>query len=149
MKYSIQFSNAIHIMAYIDINKDTDYLSSQLIAGSVETNPTNIRKIMGQLKKAELIQTTTGKPRPTLTRDPKEINLLDIYRSIEGNTSLIQVDDKTNPKCIVGANIQDVLADKYQLLQQTVEEEMKTITLDQIIAGIEENKKGIPLDLEP
>jgi len=145
MKYSIQFSNAIHILAYIYINKDTDYLSSQLIASSVETNPTNIRKIMGCLKKAGLIETTTGKARPVLTRDPKEVTLLDVYKSIEGDTHLIQVDTKTNPNCLVGANIQEVLSSQYQILQQKVELEMATITLDQIIEGILANKQGISL----
>ena len=49
MKYSMQFSDAIHILAYIEIYKDTDFLSSDMIAKSVETNPANVRRIMSQL----------------------------------------------------------------------------------------------------
>ena len=108
MKYSIQFSDAIHILAYIEICKGTDALSSEMIAKSVETNPANVRKIMSQLKKSGLILTQIGKPNPTLAKRPENITLLEIYKSIEGNTNLIQVDPKTNPNCIVGANIQEV-----------------------------------------
>lgn len=136
MKYSLQFSDAIHILAYIEICKGTDALSSEMIARSVETNPANVRKIMSQLKKAGLILTQIGKPNPTLAKSPDEITLLEIYKSIEGNTNLIQIDPKTNPNCIVGANIQEVLSEKYTELQKKVEEEMNEVTLDTLIHKI-------------
>lgn len=136
MKYSIQYSNAIHILAYIEIFKGTDILSSEMIARSVETNPANIRKIMSNLKRAGLINTVTGKAQPTLAKQPEEISLLDIYRSIEGETNLIEVDHKTNPNCLVGANIQTVLTEKYAQLQESVEAEMKQISLAEIITDL-------------
>lgn len=136
MKYSIQFSDTIHILAYIEIFKDTTYLSSEMIASSVETNAANVRKIMSHLKKANLIVTQTGKAKPSLAKTPNEITLFDIYQSIEGNTNLIQVDSKTNPDCVVGANIQAVLTSTYTRLQASVEAEMTQITLQQIIEQI-------------
>lgn len=141
MKYSLQLSDAIHILAYIHIFQGTDLLSSDMIASSIETNPTNVRKIMSQLKKADLIHTTSGKPTPVLAKAPENINLLEIYRSIEGNTNLIQVDPKTNPNCVVGANIQEVLAATYSRLQKKVEEEMAVITLDGLIKQIALSEK--------
>lgn len=136
MKYSMQLSDATHILAFIEIFQGTDLLASESIAASVETNAANVRKIMAQLKKSGLIITQTGKPKPRLAKAPQDISLLDIYRSIEGNTDLIQVDPKTNPACIVGGNIQAVLGEEYQLLQQKVEAEMATITLDKILTKI-------------
>ncbi|MGM0215843.1 Rrf2 family transcriptional regulator [Enterococcus sp. AZ109] len=133
MKYSMQFSDAIHILAYIEIYQQTEFLSSEMIARSIETNPANVRKIMSSLRKAGLILTKTGKAQPTLAKPPEEITLLDIYRSIDGETNLIQVDPKTNPACVVGANIQDVLTETYSQLQATVEAEMKKITLDSLL----------------
>lgn len=141
MKYSIQLSNAIHILAFIEIFKEADSIPSDLIAKSIETNPTNVRRIMAQLKKSNIIETQVGKAQPKLKRSSEEITLLDIYRSIEGNTNLIQVDTKTNPNCIVGANIQGVLTDVYSQLQVKVESEMAEIYLADIIAGIEESEE--------
>ncbi len=66
---------------------------------------------------------------------------MEIYRSIEGNTNLIQVDPKTNPNCVVGANIQEVLAETYSRLQKKVEEEMAVITLDGLIKQIALSEK--------
>ncbi len=51
MKYSLQFSDAIHVLAYIEMFQDTRSLSSEMIASSIETNAANVRKIMSQLKK--------------------------------------------------------------------------------------------------
>ena len=127
MKYSLQFSDAIHVLAYIEMFQDTRSLSSEMIASSIETNAANVRKIMSQLKKSGLIFTKTGKP---------QISLLDVYRSIEGNTQLIQVDPKTNPNCVVGANIQEALEESYARLQKKAEEEMAKITLDSLIHKI-------------
>ena len=130
MKYSLQFSDAIHVLAYIEMFQDTRLLSSEMIASSIETNAANVRKIMSQLKKSGLIFTKTGKPQPSLAKSPDQISLLDVYRSIEGNTQLIQVDPKTNPNCVVGANIQEALEESYARLQKKAEEEMAKITLD-------------------
>lgn len=146
MKYSIQFSDAIHIMLYIEIYQNTDYLSSTKIADSVQTNPVNVRKIMAQLKKSQLIQTQTGKANPKLTRPISQITLLDVYQSIEGNTNLIQVDPKTNVKCVVGANIQSVLEKQYDKLQETVESEMAKVTLDTLVKDLVIAEKQQRLD---
>lgn len=144
MKYSLQFSDAIHILAYIEIFQQTDLLSSEMIAKSIETSAANVRKIMSKLKKSGLIITKIGKATPSLAKEPKDITLFDIYQSIEGNTNLIQVDPKTNPNCIVGANIQETLAESYSQLQRKVEEEMAKITLDTLlhrIAVLEKEKR--------
>ncbi|MBL1230789.1 Rrf2 family transcriptional regulator [Enterococcus sp. BWB1-3] len=139
MKYSVKFSDAIHILAYIEIFKGTD-LSSEVIATSVETNAVSVRKIMSQLKKSGLIISHSGKAVPKLSRKPEKISLYDIYRSVESHSDLFHVDTKTAPGCIVGGNIQDVLLEKYDLLQQSVENEMKKITLRDIIGEISERE---------
>lgn len=139
MRYSVRLSDAIHILAYIEIFQGTD-LSSEMIAKSIETNAANVRKLMSFLRKSDLIQTQNGKAAPILTRKPEKISLFDIYHSVEGDSNLIQVDEKTNPACIVGGNIQNVLQSTYNHLQTTIEMEMKKITLAEIIHDISVNE---------
>ena len=45
-------------------------------------------------------------------------------------------DPKTNPNCVVGANIQEALEESYARLQKKAEEEMAKITLDSLIHKI-------------
>lgn len=91
---------------------------------------------MSRLKKAGLLQSAPGKVAPKLSRKPSEITLLDVYRAIEDNQNLLHVDEKTNPKCIVGGNIQDTLREVYQKVQNDAEESMSQVSLQDIIDGI-------------
>lgn len=135
MKHSVQFSDAVHILAYIAIFRESNQLSSTDIATSIQTNPSNVRKIMCQLRDADLIETTNGIPKPCLVKDPHDISFFDIYQSLD-HAQLFQIDTNTESKCIVGGNIQDVLSDEYLLLQQVVEEKMKQISLDHVLKKI-------------
>ena len=91
---------------------------------------------MAALKRANLIKTVVGKPQPTLVRRPEDITLFDVFQSLDEETNLIEVDPKTNPACIVGGNIQQVLKKTYDHLQAVVLEEMKTITLADILQEV-------------
>ena len=135
MKHSVQFSDAVHILAYIAIFQESNQLSSTDIAASIQTNPSNVRKIMCQLRDANLIKTINGIPKPYLVKDPHDISFFDIYQSLD-HAQLFQIDTNTEPKCIVGGNIQDVLSDEYLLLQQVVEEKMKHIFLSSVLQKI-------------
>lgn len=131
MKYSTKVADAVHILVLIALD-ETD-LSSQGIARSIATNPAVIRRLMGSLRRGGLLHTVQGKALPALSRSPKEITLLDIYRAMEGNTALLHLDTHTNPECHAGVNIQLALLDSYDRLQKAFEEEMEQITLQQIM----------------
>lgn len=135
MAISTRYSDAIHIMAYIDIYQKTK-LSSENIAKSVMTSPVVVRRIMSALQKARLIETTHGSPNPTLAKDPSDITLLDIYLAVEKDKPLFSVDPKTNPQCIVGSQIQDVLAQNYHEVQAAALGRLARITLQDIIDEI-------------
>lgn len=146
MKISTRFSDAIHILAYLNIYQDTK-LSSENIAASVMTSPVVVRRIMGALQKAQLITTTHGSPNPHLAKEPHEISLLDVYYAVEGDKQLFSVDPKTNPECVVGGNIQKVLSNYYQEAQNAAMGRLARITLEDVISDIlvehtkkEENK---------
>ena len=135
MKHSVKFSDAIHILVYIEMLQGTD-LSSEVIAKSVNANPVSVRRMMSRLKKAGLITSQSGKANPKLSREASAISFYDIYQAIDEEQQIFRVDEKTAPACIVGGNIQGVLADKYNQLQRSVELEMQQINLADIIHSI-------------
>lgn len=132
MKYSTKLSNSVHILVIIALN-ETDGITSSDIAESVKTNPAYVRKIMSELKAGNIIETSKGKANPTLTRGLNEITLLDIYRAVEGTKPLLHLNTNVNPECNIGVNIQYALQDYYDQIQKTVENEMRSITLKNII----------------
>lgn len=135
VRYSHKLSDAVHILAYIDICHDGD-LSSTAIAASVESNPALVRRLMVALRRGGLLATQQGSATPKLARKPATITLFDIYRAVEDDGNLLHVDDKTNPHCIVGGNIQDTLRVAYAEVQSVAENQMKTITLAWLIGDI-------------
>lgn len=135
MKYSHKLSDAVHIMAYIEICRGQT-LSSGEIAKSINSNPSLVRRLMMYLTRSGLLITQKGIAQPTLAKDSAKISLFNIYSAIIDEHNLLHVDDKTNPNCIVGGNIQRVLEVEYAKVQIAAEAEMKKISLKKIIDGI-------------
>lgn len=137
MKYSTKVSDAVHILAFIQLNP-TGSLSSSSIAESVRTNPGCVRQLMSALRKAGLLSSVQGHPRPSLTREPTAVTLLDIYKAVEGDKPLLHLDTHTNPECGVGIYIQLSLQDYFDQVQKTAENEMQRITLQAILDRYQE-----------
>ena len=135
MKFSHKLSDAIHILAYLDSFKDGDRSSKQ-IAASIEANPSVVRSLMSDLRRAGLIQSQQGAPNATLAKDPANITLLDVYHALNMNHDLLHIDPKTNPNCLVGANIQDTLNEVYAQVQVAAEAQLQATTLQDVITGI-------------
>lgn len=65
MKISTRFSDSIHILAFICIYQGKITLSSTNIAGSLETSPVVVRRLMTSLK--ELVSSRPSMAPPTLS----------------------------------------------------------------------------------
>lgn len=136
MKVSTRFSDSIHILAFISIYKDKLPLTSDNIAGSIETSPVVVRRLMSKLRKARLITTVHGSADPNLARDPQDISLYDVFLAVEGNQHLFEIDEKTNPQCIVGGNIQSTLQQYYHEAEVAAEAKLASTSLQDVLNTI-------------
>lgn len=59
MKISSRFTVAVHILSLLALEKNA-HCTSEWIAGSVNTNPVVVRRVIGQLKKAGFVQVRPG-----------------------------------------------------------------------------------------
>ena len=128
---STKLSVAVHILSLLDIEAD-NHLTSTQIAGSVNTNPVVIRRIMGQLKKANLIESYVGKKSNKLSKLPSEITLLDVYLAVHEDELPYGIHQNTEINCVVGSQIQDVLETTYQKIQSEMMDSLKKVTLADI-----------------
>lgn len=131
-----RFSVAIHILSLIASTKDAWLLTSDFIAGSVNTNPVVIRRISGQLKKAGLIQSKSGVAGYTLYRTPAEINLLDVYQAVQAPSDIFAIHEHPNPNCSVGKEIENTLDTIFSSVQLAMENELKNRTLEDVVQHI-------------
>ena len=103
MKISSRFSIAVHIVVIIAIKSDSQKITSSYLSECINVNPVIIRKTLGQLKKAELIDVKSGKGGATLLKNPNELALIDIYRAVEASEdiSLFNSHNRLEVKCPV------------------------------------------------
>ena len=131
MQISSRFTLAIHIFACIDTFGNEYKVTSDFLAGSTNVNPVIIRKILGQLKGAGLIEVARGTGGTTVTKPLSEITFLDIYNAVEcvENGELFHFHENPSTDCPVGRNIHHILDDKLLRVQNALEKELAAITL--------------------
>ena len=134
MKISSRFSVAVHILILLEYVEDK-VLTSEFIAKSVNTNPVVIRRIMGNLKKAGLIEIKSGTGGAQLLKSPEYITLFEVYKAGEvvQNGELFNIHDKSNLNCPVGAKIEGILGIFLLKAQDAMEEVLKGVTLKEIL----------------
>ena len=140
MQISSRFTVALHIFTCVDTFKDDYKVTSDFLAGSINTNPVIIRKILTQLKNAGLITVARGTGGITVNRPLSKITFYDVYQAIEPveNGDLFHFHEAPNPECPVGRNIHRLLDGKLKEIQNSMEDKMKEYTLADLRAGMQE-----------
>jgi len=130
---STRFSIAVHILSLIAVSPQD--CTGDYMAGSVNTNPVVIRRILGMLKKAGLVDVRPGVGGASLRKDPDRITLLDIYRAVNvtEENRLFRIHGKPNLNCPVGRNIEEVLQAELKDAQSVMEQRLAQTTLGRLI----------------
>ena len=140
MNTSSKFVVATHIMTGLAGRWryfGSDYVeTSELMAKSVNTNPVVIRRILGLLRNANLITTKSGpNGGSSLAKDPKLINLADIYNAVEKEEIIFHYHyNSPDEYCPVGCNIQDALSSILKPLTSVVVDYLSNISLEEVMA---------------
>lgn len=139
MQISSRFSVAVHVLTLLATTPAGELLTSDRMAASVNTNPVVIRRILGQLKKAGLVEVRAAVGGTHLRREAATISLLEVYRAVEVvEGDLFSVHDKPNPKCPVGRNIQAALDTTLRRAQAALEQQLAGVSVAQVVAGLGE-----------
>ena len=134
MQVSSRFTIAIHIFSCINTFESEYKITSDFLSSSIQVNPVIIRKLLGQLKEAGLIEVKRGSGGASLAKEPGEITLLDVFNAVESldGGMLFHFHENPNPDCPVGRSIHPVLDGRLEQIQRAMEKEMQSITLEDI-----------------
>ena len=133
MQFSSRLPVAVHILLAIVEFEGKEKTTSTFLAGSVNINPVIIRNTLGQLKTAGLVTVKAGEGGASLAKDPKDITLMDIFNAVEKEEALFHFHENPNPECPVGKNVHAVLDCRLVAIQETMQRQMKSITLQDLI----------------
>ncbi len=107
MAASVRFAVALHVLVLLALERRA--VTSAYIAGSVNTNPVVVRRILGAVRRAGLVAAHTGPGGGFRLRKPgAQITLADVYRAVEGAPIIAQHDDP-NRSCPVGRHVGGVI----------------------------------------
>ena len=133
---SSRFAVAVHILALLESGRG-EPLTSEYMARSVNTNPAVVRRILSLLARAGLTHARMGAGGGTLLARPAEgITLRDVYRAVECGELFALHNEKPNPKCFVGRNIQAVLERATGAAQSALEEQLGERTVADVMAEV-------------
>lgn len=134
MQISSRFTIAVHILICIETFTEDYKITSDFLASSVNVNPVVIRRLLQQLKKAGIINVKRGSGGAYIEKPLDEITLLDVYNAVEciDNGNLFHFHENPNSRCPVGRNIHSVLDRRLDSIQQAMEREMSSVTLQDI-----------------
>ena len=132
MSTSSRFAVAVHVLALMARSSDESVKSEQM-AGSVNTNPVVVRRMLCELAEGKLVISHTGAAGGSrLARQPDEITLLDVYRAVDCQ-GVFSLHQHPNRRCPVGVSIGRVLEEVQGEIDSAIEQVLAQITLEDVV----------------
>jgi Rrf2 family protein len=127
---------AVHVLAVLAY-KEGDRVTSALLAGSVNTNPVIIRRLLLALQRAKLVDTCKGAGSGSrLSRSPRRINLAEVYRAVENAEPFASPSRKPNAACPVGKCIRETLDRVFSSAESALERDLGKTTLADVMGTV-------------
>ena len=138
MRVSKRFPMAVHCLLFVAVLSPKKRVTSTLVAESTESNPVTIRNIFLDLSDKGLLVASAGKNGGVrLAREPKDINLWDIYQAVETNdVEEIFKLHQTDSDCPVAQNFYQVLYPHMASAVDAMKESMEQVTLETLMGEL-------------
>ena len=131
-----RFTVAVHILTLLE-QQEGEPVTSEYIAGSVNTNPSLVRRLLGMLTKAGLTNSQLGSGGGALLARPaSKISLLDVYRAVDEGEVFAMHRERPNPACPIGRNIQAALESHFKTATKALENELRQVSIADVLADV-------------
>jgi Rrf2 family protein len=145
MPMNTRFAVAVHILTFLH-TQGGQPATSDLIASSVNTNPSLIRRLLSRLAQAGLTTSQMGAGGGALLAQPADtITLLDVYRVVDDDRKVILVHASPNLKCPVGRHIRAVLETRIDAAERALEQELTGTSIAELAGDVtrRERRRGV------
>ena len=129
-----RFSVAVHILTLLAMQDAP--VTSDFVAGSVQTNAVVVRRILGALREAGLVRAVPGPGGGfELAAEAGAVTLREVYEAV-AERSLIAIHSETNPKCPVGRNIEALLGRVTREAEEALLRRLSETTLARLVSRV-------------
>ena len=137
-----RFAVAVHILTFLQ-SQAGEPATSELVASSVGTNPSLIRRLLSQLARAGITTGQRGSGGGAILARPAEsITLLDVYRAVDEDADVIPIHQTASPKCPVGRHVHPALETRVNGVRRAMEEELARTTIAELASEVVGRARG-------
>jgi Rrf2 family protein len=137
MNPSTRFTVALHILTLL-ASTPGEELTSEYIAGSVNTNPVVVRRLLGTLRKVGIVSSRPGNGGGwELAKNPAKLTLRDVRRAVHEGSPFSMHNRPPNPQCPIGKNIQEALGPVYGQAERVMEEDLSQTTILSLLHSVQ------------
>ncbi|GAA0284056.1 Rrf2 family transcriptional regulator [Actinomadura nitritigenes] len=139
MSANSRLTIAAHALAWIGLyqRQGHEVATSEQIATSASTNPVVIRRLLGDLRRAGLVESRRGVGAGwSLARDLESMTLLDVYGAVEPGPLFALHRAAPDAGCVVGHGIQPAMQRVYDGIEETLRRELARVTLEDVLRDV-------------
>lgn len=136
MSANSRLTVAVHVLAWMALarGRGLSWMTSDQVAASVNTNPVIIRRSLGDLHRAALVEVRRGAGAGwSLAREPSEITLLEVYDAVEHEPLFAMHRTEPNLECPVGRGIRPALGQVYNEIDQSLRLELTRTSIADVL----------------
>ena len=126
----------VHVLTWMALaqRRGLRQLTSEQVAASVNTNPVIIRRSLGDLRRAALVDVRHGTGAGwSLAREPEDISLLDVYEAVEPSPLFGMHHTEPNLECPVGRGIRPTLGSIYDAVELSMRRGLGRISIADVL----------------
>lgn len=137
-----RFSLAVHILCLLATSPG-ERLTSEFLAASIGTNPVVIRRLLGSLRRAGLVNSkSAGGGGWRLGLPAGEITLDLVHQAISVGETVKIHRNSPNPNCPVGKGVRSALLGVYRRADQAIDRELAELSVAGVLADVLEREQA-------
>jgi Rrf2 family protein len=132
-----RYTIALHVLTWMALvaRRGRDLVTSEQIAGSVNTNPVFLRRVLGPLREAGLVSSRRGSGAGwRLGRPAAEITLAQVYRAMADEPLFPMHHGEPSQDCPVGHGIRPALAPLYRAAEDALARQLAATSIEDLLA---------------
>jgi Rrf2 family protein len=140
--HSSKLTVGVHILTLLALTPE-EAQTSEYIAGSVNTNPVVIRRLLGLLREAGIVESQGGHGGGWRLKVPAgRITLHQVLQAVDPKGETIALHrGEPNPLCPVGRNIQGVLTGVYGEVERRMDEQLAKTTIAGVLGSVHKQER--------
>lgn len=139
MSANSRLTIAVHALTWLALaqRRGRDVLTSDQVAASINTNPVVVRRSLGDLRRAGLVEVRHGAGAGwSLARTPEQISLLDVHQAVEAEPLFAMHRKEPNLECPVGRSIRPVLGHVYAEVEDAVRRQLCRTSIADVLRDV-------------